>query len=379
LLTTFGDALIKGAPASAPKTLALERPSQGDQAFNWREVLAPYAQAQVSRGLADLASSVLPYLALSVAMYFSLQVSYLLTLALAVPASGFALRTFVVFHDCTHGSFMPSRRANAWLGRVLGLVMFSPFVSWRHDHLVHHATSGDLDRRGGGDVLTLTVAEYRSRSWRARVGYRLFRNPLVMFGLGPLYAMVVHPRLVPRTARPRIRRSIMLTDVALALGIATVCWFVGWRQFLLVQTPCALLAGGAGIWLFYVQHQFEDTYWQAHGDWSFADAALRGSSYLQLPEVLRFFTANIGFHHVHHLSARIPNYNLKRAHDENPVLQAVPTLSLWDGLRACRLKLWDEDRGKLVTFAQARSSAGTGGVIERPGPDAATSHAAVGT
>jgi omega-6 fatty acid desaturase (delta-12 desaturase) len=379
LLTTFGDALIKGAPASAPKTLALERPSQGDQAFNWREVLAPYAQAQVSRGLADLASSVLPYLALSVAMYFSLQVSYLLTLALAVPASGFALRTFVVFHDCTHGSFMPSRRANAWLGRVLGLVMFSPFVSWRHDHLVHHATSGDLDRRGGGDVLTLTVAEYRSRSWRARVGYRLFRNPLVMFGLGPLYAMVVHPRLVPRTARPRIRRSIMLTDVALALGIATVCWFVGWRQFLLVQTPCALLAGGAGIWLFYVQHQFEDTYWQAHGDWSFADAALRGSSYLQLPEVLRFFTANIGFHHVHHLSARIPNYNLKRAHDENPVLQAVPTLSLWDGLRACRLKLWDEDRGKLVTFAQARSSAGTGGVIERPGPDAATPHAAVGT
>jgi omega-6 fatty acid desaturase (delta-12 desaturase) len=379
LLTTFGDALIKGAPASAPKTLALERPSQGDQAFNWREVLAPYAQAQVSRGLADLASSVLPYLALSVAMYFSLQVSYLLTLALAVPASGFALRTFVVFHDCTHGSFMPSRRANAWLGRVLGLVMFSPFVSWRHDHLVHHATSGDLDRRGGGDVLTLTVAEYRSRSWRARVGYRLFRNPLVMFGLGPLYAMVVHPRLVPRTARPRIRRSIMLTDVALALGIATVCWFVGWRQFLLVQTPCALLAGGAGIWLFYVQHQFEDTYWQAHGDWSFADAALRGSSYLQLPEVLRFFTANIGFHHVHHLSARIPNYNLKRAHDDNPVLQAVPTLSLWDGVRACRLKLWDEDRGKLVTFAQARSSAGTGGVIERPGPDAATSHAAVGT
>jgi omega-6 fatty acid desaturase (delta-12 desaturase) len=342
-------------------------------------VLAPYAQAQVSRGLADLASSVLPYLALSVAMYFSLQVSYLLTLALAVPASGFALRTFVVFHDCTHGSFMPSRRANAWLGRVLGLVMFSPFVSWRHDHLVHHATSGDLDRRGGGDVLTLTVAEYRSRSWRARVGYRLFRNPLVMFGLGPLYAMVVHPRLVPRTARPRIRRSIMLTDVALALGIATVCWFVGWRQFLLVQTPCALLAGGAGIWLFYVQHQFEDTYWQAHGDWSFADAALRGSSYLQLPEVLRFFTANIGFHHVHHLSARIPNYNLKRAHDDNPVLQAVPTLSLWDGVRACRLKLWDEDRGKLVTFAQARSSAGTGGVIERPGPDAATSHAAVGT
>jgi omega-6 fatty acid desaturase (delta-12 desaturase) len=379
LPSTFGDASIKGAPASAPKTLALERPSQGDQAFNWREVLAPYAHARVSRGLADLASSVLPYLGLYVAMYLSLNVSYWLTLALAVPTSGFALRTFVVFHDCTHGSFMPSRRANAWLGRVLGLIMFSPFVGWRHDHLVHHATSGDLDRRGGGDVLTLTVAEYRSRPWTARLGYRLFRNPLVMFGLGPLYAMVINPRLVPSGARPRIRRSILLTNTVLALAIATVCWFVGWQEFLLVQTPCALLAGGAGIWLFYVQHQFEDTYWQAHGDWSFAEAALRGSSYLKLPEVLRFFTANIGFHHIHHLSARIPNYNLKRAHDENPVFQAVPTLSLWDGLRAVRFKLWDEDEGKLVTFAQARSSAGASRVIERPASDAATSHASVGT
>jgi acyl-lipid omega-6 desaturase (Delta-12 desaturase) len=371
--------LSKGAPASAPETLALERPSQRDQAFNWREVLAPYAHARVSRGLADLASSVLPYLGLYVAMYLSLDVSYWLTLALAVPTSGFALRTFVVFHDCTHGSFMPSRRANAWLGRVLGLIMFSPFVGWRHDHLVHHATSGDLDRRGGGDVLTLTVAEYRSRPWLERLGYRLFRNPLVMFGLGPLYAMVVNPRLVPSGARPRIRRSILLTNTVLALAIATVCWFVGWQQFLLVQTPCALLAGGAGIWLFYVQHQFEDTYWQAHGDWSFADAALRGSSYLKLPEVLRFFTANIGFHHIHHLSARIPNYNLKRAHDENPVFQAVPTLSIWDGLRAVRLKLWDEDEGKLVTFAQARSSAGTSRLVKRPESDAATSHAPVGT
>ena len=369
----------RGAPVGAPKTLALERPSQGDQTFNWREVLAPYAHARVSRGLADLASSVLPYLALSVAMYFSLGVSYALTLALAVPTSGFALRTFVVFHDCTHGSFMPSKRANAWLGKVLGLIMFSSFLCWRHDHLVHHATSGDLDRRGQGDLPTLTVAEYRSRSWRARLAYRLFRNPLVMFGVGPLYAMVISPRLVPRGARTRIRHSVLLTNAVLALGIATLCWFVGWREFLLVQTPCALLAGGAGIWLFYVQHQFDDAYWQDHGDWSFADAALRGSSYLKLPEVLRFFTANIGFHHIHHLSARIPNYNLKRAHDENPVFQAVPTLSLWDGLRAVRLKLWDEDEGKLVTFAQARSSGGTRRVVERADSDAATSHAAVGT
>jgi omega-6 fatty acid desaturase (delta-12 desaturase) len=252
---------------------------------------------------------------------------------------------------------------------VLGLTVFSPFVRWRHDHLVHHATSGDLDRRGGGDVLTLTVAEYRSRPWRARLGYRMFRNPLVMFGLGPLYAMIVYPRLVPSGARPHIRRSILVTDAVLAIGIATLSWLVGWRAFLLVQTLCTLLAGGAGIWLFYVQHQFEDTYWRAHGDWSFADAALRGSSYLELPAVLRFFTANIGFHHVHHLSARIPNYNLKRAHDENPIFHRVPTLSLWDGLRAVRLKLWDEDECRLVTFAQARSSAGPGRIIPHQGSE----------
>ncbi len=344
---------------------------QGDQAPNWRDVLAPYAQARVSRGLLDLATSVLPYLALMAAMYFSLRVSYALTLALALPTSGFALRTFVVFHDCTHGSFLPSKRANVWLGRVLGLTVFSSFVRWRHDHLVHHATSGDLDRRGGGDVLTLTVSEYHSRSWRARLGYRLFRNPLIMFGLGPIYAMILYPRIVPRGARARVRHGILITDAILALAVGLVCWLVGWRAFLLVQAPITLLAGGAGIWLFYVQHQFEDTYWQAHADWNFAAAALRGSSYLELPAVLRFFTANIGFHHIHHLSARIPNYNLKRAHDENPILHAAPRLSLRDGMRAVAFKLWDEERGRLVTFAEARSLAPYQRVGEPEGAEAA--------
>ncbi len=343
----------------------------GDQAPNWRELLAPYTQARVPRALVDLATSVLPYLALMAAMYVSLRFSYALTLALALPTSGFALRTFVVFHDCTHGSFLPSKRANLWVGRVLGLTVFAPFVSWRRDHLVHHATSGDLDRRGGGDVLTLTVAEYRSRPWRARLAYRLFRNPLVMFGVGPVHAMILYPRLVPRGARSRIRRSILITDAVLGLAIATLCWFIGWRQFLLVQAPITLFAGGAGIWLFYVQHQFEDAYWQSHGDWSFADAALRGSSYLKLPEILRFFTANIGYHHLHHLSARIPNYNLKRAHNENPVFHAVPTLSVWDGMRTVRFKLWDEERGRLVTFAEARSRAPARHIAEPNGSEPA--------
>jgi len=177
-----------------------------------------------------------------------------------------------------------------------------------------------------------------------------------MFGIGPIYAMVIQPRLIPRSSRPRIRRSVIGTNAALVLVVGALCWLLGPRDFLLIQAPTAMLAGAAGVWLFYVQHQFEDTYWQSNEAWSYADAALKGSSYLNLPRVLQFFTGNIGLHHVHHLSARIPNYNLQRAHDDNPVLHGVPTLSLWDGIRAVRLKLWDERRGRLVTFAEARAS-----------------------
>jgi len=322
-----------------------------------RSELARYARPHRGRSLLDLATSVVPYLALSVLMYFALDVSYLLVLALSVPAAGFLVRTYIVFHDCGHGSFMRSRRANAWVGTFCGLLVFTPFQSWRHEHAVHHATAGDLDRRGVGDVMTLTVAEYRALPPIGRLKYRLFRNPLVMFGLGPIWAMIVSPRWPASDARKRIRRSIVATDVALAAMIAGICLLIGWREYLLIQVPTVWLAGATGVWLFYVQHQFEDTYWQSSDDWAYADAALRGSSYLNLPKVLQFFTGNIGLHHVHHLSTRIPNYNLQRAHDENPVFRDVPTLSLWDGLRAVRLKLWDEDRGRLVTFAEARAPA----------------------
>lgn len=334
----------------------------------WREALAPYAKPHLGRSLLGIATSVVPYLALSVLMYLALDVSYLLVLALALPAAGFLVRVYILFHDCTHGSFLASKRANAWLGNALGLLVFSSFRSWGHNHAVHHATSGDLDRRGVGDVPTMTVAEYEALPWRGRLGYRLFRNPLVMFGIGPIYAMVVQPRLVSRSARPRIRRNVMATNVALAALIVGLCLLMGWREYLLVQVPTVMLAGAAGVWLFYVQHQFEDAYWQESGGWSYADAALRGSSYLKLPKVLQFFSGNIGLHHVHHLSARIPNYNLQRAHDDNPIFHDVPTLSLWDGLRAVRLKLWDEENGRLVTFAQARAPHQSG-----PWPTATTS------
>lgn len=325
-------------------------------ARSWRGVLDRYTQPRLDRSLLDLATSIVPYLLLLAAMFLALRVSVLLTLALAVPAAGFLIRAFIVFHDCTHGSFLRSRRANTMLGVAIGLLVWLPFRGWQHEHAVHHATAGDLDRRGIGDIKTLTVSEYRALpAWR-RVGYRLFRNPVVMFGAGWLLVLVVKPRFVPHGARPRIRNSVIGTNLALAVIVGTLCFLLGWRTYLLVQGPVFLVAGSVGIWLFYVQHQFEDTYWQTHADWRYDEAALQGSSYLKLPPLLQFFTGNIGFHHVHHLSVGIPNYNLQAAHQTTDRLQAVPELTLRDGLRATRLKLWDEQLGRLVTFRGARRS-----------------------
>jgi omega-6 fatty acid desaturase (delta-12 desaturase) len=327
---------------------------------SWHDALAPYARPRLGRSLLEIATSVVPYLALSVLMYQTRQSSDVLTLVLAIPTAGFLVRTFIVFHDCGHGSMLPSKRSNAYLGRLTGLLVLAPYGRWRHDHAVHHASSGDLERRGVGDVLTLTVSEYGSRSRRGRLGYRAIRNPFVMFGIGPVIAMMVGPRLASRSQRPRMRNSVLGTDAALIVVVGALCWWLGWQTFLLIWAPAAMLAGSAGIWLFYVQHQFEDAYWQSTDDWDYAEAALRGASYLRLPKVLQFFTGNIGLHHVHHLNARVPNYNLQRAHDDNPIFHDVPTLSLWDGLRAVRLKLFDEESGKMVTFAQARQQASMG-------------------
>ena len=305
----------------------------------------------------DLATSVVPYLALLVASALALRVSVWLSLALVLPAAGFLTRTFIIFHDCTHGSFMRSRRANDAIGVVTGLLVLLPYRGWQHEHAVHHATAGDLDRRGVGDVATLTVAEYEALSRTRQIKYRLYRNPFVMFGLGWFLILVYNPRFVPRGAKPRVRRSVHLTNFLLALVVAGACLTIGWEDYLLVQGPVVIVAGAVGVWLFYVQHQYEDTYWQTHADWRYDHAALAGSSYLKLPGVLRFFTGNIGFHHVHHLSVGIPNYNLPAAHEGDERLQAVPELTVRQGLHATRLKLWDERRGRLVTFREARAGA----------------------
>jgi acyl-lipid omega-6 desaturase (Delta-12 desaturase) len=315
---------------------------------------AELARPNVARSLLTLATSVVPFVAIWFWMYETLSSSYLVVLLVAVPAAGFMVRTFIVFHDCAHGSFLPWRRANDWLGCALGLLMFTPFARWRRDHAKHHASAGDLDRRGSGDVPTWTVAEYDACSRRTHFWYRLSRNPFVMFGLGGIYTLIIQPRWAKRSQPARVRRSTWRTDTALALLIGGLCWLVGWRAFLLVEAPIFLITGVVGVWLFLVQHQFDDTYWRRSDAWSNQDAALRGSSYLRLPKVLQFFTGNIGLHHVHHLYPKIPNYHLQRAHDTDPIYADVPHLSLQRALRSIRFKLWDEDATRLVTWADLR-------------------------
>src|SRR5581483_10527600 len=271
-LTGTAEAIGMPSPRRSATTSLVASPDASagsDSHRSWRGVLDAYTEPRIGRSVLDLATSVVPYLALLVAMAFALRVSVWLSLLLVVPASAFLVRTFIVFHDCTHGSFMRSRRANDMLGVALGLLVWLPYRGWQHEHAVHHATAGDLDRRGVGDVATLTVAEYRARpAWR-QITYRLYRSPVVMFGLGWFLVLLLKPRFVPHGARPRVRNSVLATNAALALIVTAACLTVGWRDYLLVQGPVFVVSGAVGVWLFYVQHQFEDTYWQEHADWRY--------------------------------------------------------------------------------------------------------------
>jgi acyl-lipid omega-6 desaturase (Delta-12 desaturase) len=318
--------------------------------------VAPYARADTRRAFVDVITSVVPYLALTVAMLALVDVSYPIALALAVPTAGFLTRTFLVMHDCAHGSFLSSRRANHWLGVFTGLITLQTFHCWRHDHIRHHAAGGDLAADGTGDVEILTVSDYRALPPRQRLAYRLRRDPFVVFGIGALWANVIKPRIVFRSDPPALRRAKLATDLALAVMLAVVGWVAGWREVLVVGLPTYWLASGFGVWLIWVQHRFEGALWQSPPDWNWETAALAASSHFKLPRVLQFFSLNIGLHHVHHLNPRIPNYNLSRANDETEFLRTVPTVSLLDGIKAVRLCLYDVERGRLVTFAEAREN-----------------------
>ncbi len=320
----------------------------------WRELVKPYASPDMKRSLWQIANSVLPFLAGYYLMYLSLPYSYWLTLALALPTTGFAVRTFIIMHDCGHGSFFKNPKWNHFVGTICGILTNTPYFQWTREHAIHHATSGDLERRGVGDVKTLTVAEYLALSKLQRFAYRLYRNPLVTFGIGPHYIFLWCTRFVSPTSGRRERRGVYLANVVLFSLWGLAIWAVGLKAFLLIWAPVQILTGGWGVWLFYVQHQYEDTYWQRKPEWEYATAALMGSSYYKLPRVLQWFSGNIGFHHIHHMAPKIPNYKLQTCHDATPLFQTAPTLTLWSSLRCANLKLWDEAEQRMITFGELK-------------------------
>jgi omega-6 fatty acid desaturase (delta-12 desaturase) len=291
-----------------------------------------------------------------VGMYYSLEISYWLTLALAIPAAGFLVRIFIIFHDCGHGSFFKSKKANTVVGYLTGILNFAPYHDWRYNHAQHHATCSDLDRRGTGDVWTLTKQEYIDLSTSKKLTYRLYRHPVVMFGLGPLWLFLINHRFAPRDAKKRERRSVQLTNLGLLIVVISMSLLIGIKAYLLIQLPVILIAGMMGIWLFYVQHQYEDVYWNRHDEWNFQDAALQGSSFYKLPVVLQWFTGNIGFHHVHHLNARIPNYNLQRCHEQIGLFRQIKPLKFLKSLKSLRFRLYDEELGKMIGFGALKTS-----------------------
>jgi omega-6 fatty acid desaturase (delta-12 desaturase) len=292
-------------------------------------------------------------------MVFSLRYGYWLTLLLAFPAAGFMVRMFIIFHDCCHGSFFKSRQANAIVGNIMGVLTLTPYDHWKHSHAVHHATAGDLDRRGTGDVLTLTLKEYLELPWYRKVGYRIMRNPLILFTIGSLLVFVIGHRFYSPKSGKREKASVLWTNLALAGVVVLLCWLVGWQAFLQVELPILFIACSAGVWLFYVQHNFDQTYWERHEKWEFFKAGMEGSSFYKLPAVLNWFTGNIGFHHIHHLGPRIPNYKLPVAHRENPIFHVRP-LTIARSLKSLRYRLWDEERKMLVGFNVLRNYRSSG-------------------
>ncbi|TFI57683.1 fatty acid desaturase [Sphingomonas parva] len=317
--------------------------------------LSPYRAADTRRSLYELAVTALPFAALWAATVIALQAGHWLALALALPAGVFLLRLFLIQHDCGHGAFFPGRSANDWVGRVLGVLTLTPYEYWRRSHAAHHAGTSNLDARGLGDLDTLTVAEFRARGRAGRLAYRLYRHPFVLFGIGPAYVFLLKHRLPVGMTGRATWASAMGTNVAIALAAGAAGWLIGWQVLLLAHIPIVLVAATLGVWLFYVQHQFERTLWDRQAQWSFHEAALFGSSHYVLPTALRWLSANVGLHHVHHLASRIPFYRLDEAMRALPALRAIGRVGIAESLRSVRLVLWDEGKRRLVSFREARA------------------------
>ena len=319
---------------------------------SWVEVIKKYNFPDPLKSWWQVVNSVIPYIALWYFMYRSLEISYWLTLGLSVVAAGFLVRIFIIFHDCGHGSFFKSEKVSRWVGIILGALVFTPYDRWHRDHKIHHQTVGNLDKRGTGDVNTLTVDEYLALSRWKRFGYRFYRNPLFLIGLAPMLLFLIQFRLPKAYMNTREHMYVHLTNLGIAVAVFLVILAIGWKAFLLIQLPVIYIASVHGVWLFYVQHQYEAVQWVRADKWDYQTIALQGSSYFELPFLLRWFTGNIGFHHIHHLSPMIPNYKLPKCHRENAMFQNMKPVTFFSSLRSLRLRLWDEKNQRLVGFKE---------------------------
>lgn len=326
------------------------------QPSEWTRILAKYREPKLSRSVFELAVTLAPFMAIWALAWWALSLSPWLALALAVANSAFLVRLFMIQHDCGHGAFFKDRRAGDWVGRCIGVLTLTPYAVWRRNHAMHHSTTGNLDHRGVGDLPTLTVREYREKSWIGRALYRLVRNPFFLFGVVPFYTFFLQNRLPIGVMRGGWRYWISAqgTNLAIAATVSVLFWLGGLEVVLIIFVPTVFLAAVAGVWLFYIQHQFEDTVWDRDGDWSIQDAALNGSSHYDLPGVLRWMTGNIGVHHVHHLASRIPFYRLPEVVRDHDILAQSQRITLWESFRCARLHLWDEKSRKLLSFSDAR-------------------------
>ena len=322
---------------------------------NWKEIVARYQKPSVARSVWQIVNTVVPYIGIWALMYVTVQISWWLTIPLAILAGGFMVRMFIIFHDCGHSAYFKSQKANHFVGAITGVLTFTPYYHWRWEHAIHHSSSGDLDRRGTGDVWTMTVQEYlESSRWR-KFSYRLARNPFILFVLAPLALFLVLQRVPKFRAPTRERYSVYWTNLALGAMAAGLIWIFGLKAYLIIQITVLMAAGSAGVWLFYVQHQFEGVYWERADDWDYAQAALQGSSFYKLPKILQWFSGNIGFHHIHHLSPRIPNYHLEKCHKAEPLFQTVKPVTLFGSLKSFTFRLWDEQQRKLVGYRHLRT------------------------
>jgi acyl-lipid omega-6 desaturase (Delta-12 desaturase) len=343
----------------AEQSKSIARPV-ADLAQRWTRLLTRYREPNHGRSIIEISITLVPFATLWASAWAAVHFGFWeLSFLLAIPAAAFLVRLFMIQHDCGHGSFFRYRLANDWTGRCLSVLTLTPYDDWRRAHAAHHANSGHLDRRGIGDIDTLTVREFQALTFWGRLRYRLYRHPLVMFGLGPVYLFVLRQRLPlgPTRGSRLTWISPMATNLSIVGAAFTLAWFIGIGPFLLVHGPIVLLAGAMGVWLFYVQHQFEGTLWARGGEWDFHEASLRGSSHYDLPAILRWFTANIGVHHVHHLCSRIPYYRLPQTLRDHPDLRSVSRLTLFQSFRCVRLALWDETSGRLVSFRDIRARA----------------------